>query len=41
MELWDTLFFGGLESEGEILQFPSLIEKANEAGKALVQALSG
>lgn len=40
MELWKSLLFRGIETEGQILKSPSALEEAYEAGKTLVQALS-
>lgn len=40
VQLWQSLLFRGIESEGQILKTPSAMEAAYDAGKALVQALS-
>ena len=40
MELWKSLLFRGIETEGQILQSPASLEAAHEAGMTLVQALS-
>lgn len=40
MELWRSLLYRGVESEGQILTSPASLQEANEAGKALVLALS-
>jgi len=40
MELWKSLLFRGIETEGQILESPPLLQKAYEAGKDLVKALS-
>ena len=40
MELWKSLLFRGIETEGQIQKTPASLEEAYEAGKALVQALS-
>ncbi|WP_319407630.1 flavodoxin family protein [uncultured Desulfosarcina sp.] len=40
MELWKSLLFRGIETEGQIQQSPTSLEAAYEAGKALVHALS-
>ena len=40
MELWKSLLFRGIETEGQILKSPSSLDAAYEAGKNLVQALS-
>jgi multimeric flavodoxin WrbA len=40
MELWKSLLYRGIESEGQVLENPSLLQEAYEAGKDLVQALS-
>ena len=40
MELWKSLLYRGIESEGQILQKPALLQEAHEAGRDLVQALS-
>ena len=39
MELWKSLLFRGIESEGQIVESPASLEAAYEAGKSLVQAL--
>ena len=40
MELWQSLLFRGIESEGQILEHPDHLDAAQAAGKDLVQALS-
>ena len=40
MELWKSLLFRGIESEGQIVDFPASLEAAYDAGKALVKALA-
>lgn len=40
MQLWKSLVFRGIESEGQILDHPDSLNDAHEAGKALVEALS-
>ena len=40
MQLWKSLVFRGIESEGQILDHPDALNDAYEAGKALVRALS-
>ena len=40
MDLWKSLLFRGIETEGQIQKTPASLEEAYEAGKALVQALS-
>lgn len=40
MQLWKSLVFRGIESEGQILDHPDALNDAYEAGKALVGALS-
>ena len=40
MELWKSLLFRGIETEGQIGETPASLKAAYEAGKALVQALS-
>jgi multimeric flavodoxin WrbA len=40
MQLWQSLLFRGIETEGQILAMPSALDDAYQAGKALVQALS-
>ena len=40
MQLWKSLVFRGIESEGQILDHPDALSDAYEAGKALVGALS-
>jgi multimeric flavodoxin WrbA len=40
MELWKTLLFRGIESEGQIVESPASLEAAYDAGKSLVQALA-
>jgi multimeric flavodoxin WrbA len=40
MQLWQSLLFRGIETEGQILATPSALDDAYQAGKALVQALS-
>ena len=39
MELWRSLIFRGIESEGQILEHPDSLQEARESGKALVKAL--
>ena len=40
MELWKSLLYHGIESEGQIHQFPDSLQAAHDAGEALVSALS-
>jgi multimeric flavodoxin WrbA len=40
MELWKSLLFRGIETEGQILNHTAFLDEAYNAGKALVQALS-
>ena len=40
MELWQSLLFRGIETEGQILETPESLEAAYRAGKALVEALA-
>ncbi|WP_372678041.1 flavodoxin family protein [Desulfosarcina sp.] len=40
MELWQSLLFRGIETEGQILETPGSLEAAYEAGKALVETLA-
>ena len=40
MELWKSLLFREIETEGQILAHPSSLKAAFDAGKALVNALS-
>jgi len=40
MELWKSLLFRGIESEGQILESPASLDAAFEAGSALVQVLA-
>ena len=40
MELWKSLLFRGVESEGQILKAPFSLKEAYDAGKGLVQALA-
>lgn len=40
MELWKSLLFREIETEGQILEHPSSLKEAFDAGKALVNALS-
>lgn len=40
MALWQSLLFRGIETEGQIAETPGCLEKAYDAGKALVQALA-
>ena len=40
MELWQSLVYRGIETEGQIADHPSALDDAHEDGKALVQALS-
>lgn len=40
MELWKSLVFRGIESEGDVQQHPDYLEAARKAGKALAEALS-
>jgi multimeric flavodoxin WrbA len=40
MELWKSLLFREIETEGQILEHPSFLQAAFDAGKALVNALS-
>ena len=40
MELWQSLVYRGIETEGQINDHPTALNDAHEAGKALVQALS-
>lgn len=35
-ELWRSLFYRGLDSEGEVLKHPQYLEEAHKAGKELV-----
>lgn len=39
MELWDSLVFRGIETQGQVLDYPGHLDAAREAGKKLVQAL--
>jgi multimeric flavodoxin WrbA len=39
MELWKTLAYRGIESEGQILDHPAYLRNAHEIGKSLVEAL--
>jgi multimeric flavodoxin WrbA len=40
MELWQSLVYRGIETEGQIADHPGALDDAHDAGKALVQALS-
>jgi len=40
MELWQSLLYRGVESEGQIREVPDALQAAYDAGKALVGALS-
>ena len=40
MELWKSLLFRGIETEGQIKETPASLKAAYDAGKDLVQALS-
>jgi hypothetical protein len=40
MELWQSLLFRGIETEGQIGETPASLKAAYEAGKDLVKALS-
>ena len=40
MELWKSLVFRGIESEGQINAFPDALQDAYDAGQSLVRALS-
>jgi multimeric flavodoxin WrbA len=40
MELWKSLLFRGIETEGQILESPSALKEAYDAGKALVRSLA-
>jgi multimeric flavodoxin WrbA len=39
MELWRSLLYRGLESEGEVQQFPEYLQEAYAAGRDLCQAI--
>ena len=39
MELWRSLVFRGIESEGQIMEHPDSLREASESGKAMVKAL--
>jgi multimeric flavodoxin WrbA len=41
MDLWQSLIYGQIESEGQILQHPSFLKEAYESGTALAAALAG
>ena len=40
MELWRSLVYRGVESEGQINDFPDALQEAYDNGKDLVAALS-
>lgn len=39
MELWKTLIYRGIEAEGQIMEYPDYLDEAQDAGKALAEAL--
>jgi multimeric flavodoxin WrbA len=39
MQLWKTLIYRRIESEGQIMEYPDYLDEAHGAGKALVEAL--
>jgi multimeric flavodoxin WrbA len=39
MQLWKTLIYRRIESEGQIMEYPDYLDEAQVAGKALVEAL--
>jgi multimeric flavodoxin WrbA len=39
MQLWKTLIYRRIESEGQIMEYPDYLDEAQGAGKALVEAL--
>jgi NAD(P)H-dependent FMN reductase len=41
MELWDSLVFRGIETEGQVLDHPGHLAAAQGAGRSLVEALLG
>ena len=40
MELWQSLLVRNIETEGQIMEHPSQLQAAHDAGKALVQVLT-
>ena len=40
MQLWRSLCYRGIETEGQIQDHPTALQEANEAGRALIEALT-